>query len=58
MSHVLGGVTSFRLSGLGWFGLGKGLGLGLRSGLGLGLSLKYKSIQNYKSLKIVTPPKT
>ena len=34
MSHVLGGVTIFRLLGLG-FRLGKGLGLRLRLGVGL-----------------------
>jgi hypothetical protein len=36
MSHVLGGVTIFRLLGLG-FGLGKGFGLGFGLGKGLGL---------------------
>ena len=51
--------NSYYFLGLG-FGLGKGLELGLRLGLGLGLglSLKYERIQNYKSLKIVTLPKT
>ena len=48
MSHDLGTVTIFRISGLGLsFGVAKGLGLGL----------KCKKIQNYKSF-IVTLPKT
>jgi hypothetical protein len=34
MSHVLGGVTIFRLLGFG-LGFGLGKGLGLRLGLGL-----------------------
>jgi hypothetical protein len=47
MSHVLGGITIFRLLGI---GLGFGKGFGLRLEQGLGSSLKYKRIQNYTKL--------
>ena len=60
VSHDLGTVTFFRLLRLELGFRVSGLGLELELGLGLelGLSLKYKRIQNYISLKIVTLPKT
>jgi hypothetical protein len=55
------GSYNFRLLGLG-FGLGKGIRVKIRVRIRvrvrfIGLGLKYKRIQNCKSLKIVTPPK-
>jgi hypothetical protein len=55
MSHVLGGVNmTFRV----WIRERVRIGVRVRVRFRLGLSVKYKRIQNYKSLKIVTPPKT
>jgi hypothetical protein len=66
MSHDLGTVTIFRLLGLGYYRERIRIKISVRIKVRVRvrirdirvISLKYKRIQNYKSLKIVTLPKT